>query len=375
MKMFKKIAIALLIASATYGNPVKSAKTAGSTGVESQTYNTAATDVNQTYNAATDAYTANTVNAAPATNGSRFTEAELAAASPAPIHQICQQPGQFVITFDDGPNPETTPRALEYLRSKNIKAAFFINGINYGDVENSQATIDLIRQEYNEGHDIGSHTYYHKDLFDAIKEGTMELNIDKMTDKIEEIIGVKPAFFRPPNGNGAYTETDPERKEYNDRVQKYLGASGYNIIMWGTDTRDWSFKNDADKVEKAIGELNRQLTAPGVSPQTHSFITLMHDVHDSTVDTILPAVVEYVSSLGYQFVSLTECLGISAYQSQPAALYDGYNLNADNVDPNTNAVDGTEQVEDVSERSSASSIENKMIYLTLSVILSLFFLL
>jgi len=367
--MFKNIAIALLIASATYGKAVNSANTSTTyaTGVD----NTQTSQpVNNAYTSVADTYT-ETAATSPVSN-SRFTEAELAAAAPATVYQYCQKPGQFVLTFDDGPNPETTPRALDYLRTKNIKATFFINGINYGDVENNQATVDLILQEYNEGHEIGSHTYYHKDLFEAIKEGTMETNIDKMTDKIEEIIGAKPIYFRPPNGNGAYNEHDPERQAYNERVQKYLGASGYNIIMWGTDTRDWEFKSDPDKVKKVIDQLNLQLTAPGVSPESHSFITLMHDVHASTVDTILPAVVDYVSSLGYQFVSLSECLGLpSAYNM--VANNDVYNLNADpNADPN--AVGNTDQVEENAERSAASSIETKMVYLTLSVILSLFFL-
>ncbi|OUM67056.1 carbohydrate esterase family 4 protein, partial [Piromyces sp. E2] len=196
------------------------------------------------------------------------------------------------LLVDDGPNPQTTPKALEYLRNNNLTATFFVNGINYGDVENDPVAVNLIKQEYQEGHDIGSHTYYHKDLFEAIQEGTMEMNIDKMTDKIEEIIGVKPAFFRPPCGR------------YNEKVQKYLGASGYSVIMWGTDTRDWEHK---DNVELVIAELNKELAAPGVSPATHSFISLMHDVHPTTVDTILPAVVDYVKSLGYQFVSLPEC--------------------------------------------------------------------
>lgn len=378
--MFKRIAISLLAASAVYGKSIGAA-------VVTQTNATPAAAAPAAAPAVDTAATAATTATAPAAGASRFTEAELAAAAPAKIYQYCQKPGQFVLTFDDGPNPATTPRALEYLRNNNLKATFFINGVNYGDVENDPAAVNLIKQEYQEGHDIGSHTYYHKDLFEAIPEGTMELNIDKLSDKIEEIIGVKPALFRPPCGSGAYEETDPVKKVYNEKVQKYLGASGYNIIMWGTDTRDWEYKDD---VEKVIAELNQQLTAPGVSPATHSFISLMHDVHPTTVDTVLPAVVEYVKSLGYQFVPLTECLGISsAYQT---TLNDGLNSNLNNnlsTDTTTNAsvnainasTDGTRSLNDANangqttaDKSDASSIEVKMIYSTLAIILSLFFI-
>jgi len=94
-----------------------------------------------------------------------------------------------------------------------------------------------------------------------------------MTDLIESIIGVKPAFFRPPCGNGGYEETDPVRKNLSDQIREYLGIRGYSIIMWGTDTRDWQYKENVDKV---IETLNEQLTDPNVSPSTHSFITLLH---------------------------------------------------------------------------------------------------
>jgi hypothetical protein len=82
--------------------------------------------------------------------------------------------------------------------------------------------------------------------------------------------------------------------------------------MWGTDTMDWQYKEDVDNV---IATLNEQLADPNVSPKTHSFITLMHDVYPSTVNIVLPTVIEYVQSLGYHFVPLSECIGVSPYQS------------------------------------------------------------
>jgi len=238
----------------------------------------------------------------------------------------CLKPGQFVLTFDDGPNPDTTPIALETLKKYDIKATFFINGINYGNLESDPRSVEIVKKTYAEGHDIGSHTYYHKDLFEAIKEGTMETNIDKLTNTINDIIGVKPAFFRPPCGNGGYEEKEPEKIEMTEKIQKYLGEHGYNIIMWGTDTRDWDYK---ESVEKVISELNLQLKAPGVSPETHSFITLLHDVHPTTVNIVLPEVIGYINKLGYTFVPLSECIGVSPYQ--------GVALNNQNSSNNLNS--------------------------------------
>ncbi|ORX43730.1 glycoside hydrolase/deacetylase [Anaeromyces robustus] len=229
----------------------------------------------------------------------------------APVYENCTNPGQFVLTFDDGPNPRTTSIALKTLKEHNIKATFFINAVNYGNLEEDSRSIEMVKTIFEEGHDIGSHTYYHEDLFTAIQKGTMEINIDNMTDIIDNIIGVKPTFFRPPGGYGGYKEIEPEKIEMTEKIQKYLGSHGYNIIMWNTNTKDWSYKDDVDKV---IENLNIQLKAPDVSPKTHSFIALLHDVHPTTVNNILPAVIEYVKDLGYKFVSLSECIEVSPYQ-------------------------------------------------------------
>lgn len=336
--MFKRIGLCLLAASVAFGAVV-------------------------TDEAVSDPVVEATPEATPAqpTNGfvPRISEEQLATAERAPVYTQCQKPGQFVITFDDGPKKQTTPIALKYLKEHNIKATFFINSENYSSLENDPEAVELVKQEFNEGHDIGSHTYSHTDLFDAIDQGTMEENIDKMTDKIEQIIGVKPAFFRPPNGNGGYPDNGVNTVK-NERAQKYLGASGYSTIMWGADTKDWDHKQDP---ENAIVELDKYIKAPGVSPATHSFISLMHDVHPSTVNTVLPMVVEHVTQLGYTIVPLTECIGVkSAYQPDPSREVNNLITanSTQSTDPEMN-----------DDESSASITQVKMIFSIAAVILSL----
>jgi len=196
--------------------------------------------------------------------------------------------------------------------------------------------------------------------------GTMEKNIDMMTDKVVEITGVKPAFFRPPEGNGGYPDT-PETQVKNERVQKYLGASGYSVIMWGADTRDWEFK---ENIELEIAELDKDLKKQGASPQTSSFIILMHDVHETTANLVLPKVVEYVTGLGYKIVPLTECIGVqSAYQPLDGGVTN--NLNAANSTVQAVPVNSTLSS---TEKSAASVIEVKMIYSVIALVLSLIIL-
>jgi peptidoglycan/xylan/chitin deacetylase (PgdA/CDA1 family) len=364
--MFKRFGLSLLIAAAMVsGAAIKSAGSA-----DAAAAGTAAADTTAAATGATAAGATTAAAAAPYTP--KISEAELATAQRAKVYTQCQQPGQIALTFDDGPNPETTPIVLQYLKSKNLHATFFVNGINWSDLEKQPEAAEVLKQIKQEGFDIGSHTYYHKDLFEAIDEGTMEQNVDKMTDKIVEITGVKPAFFRPPCGNGGYPDT-PDTQVKNERVQKYLGASGYSVIMWGADTRDWEFK---ENIDAEIAELNKDLKKQGASPQTSSFIILMHDVHPTTANLVLPKVVDYVTGLGYKIVPLTECIGVqSAYQVEGNSGLVS-NLNASTTNSTIGAAASSTQSSQTGEltRSSASAVEVKMVYSVLAIILSFFFL-
>lgn len=209
----------------------------------------------------------------------------------------------------------------------------------------------------------------------------MEMNIDTMTDKIYDIIGTKPIFFRPPLGNGGYyfDDEDPINAPKNERVQKYLGASGFKIIMWGADTRDWENK---ENVEADVMELSKHMDPTKASPTKDSFIILMHDIYDTTADLALPRVYEYVTELGYKVVSLTECLGLtSAYQDniEPEIIN---SMEPDDTITNTTIIksdNDTLQNDIYSSSSSATStktfyIEVKLIYSIISLILISFLL-
>jgi peptidoglycan/xylan/chitin deacetylase (PgdA/CDA1 family) len=363
--MFKRFALSLLIAAAMVSGAAVDTTAADTTAAAS---NAAASNVADTASAAAPVDTTGAATGAPATEAPytpKISEAQLASAPRAKVYTQCNQPGQIALTFDDGPNPTTTPIVLEYLKSNNLHATFFVNGINWSDLNDPQAAATL-KQIQQEGFDIGSHTFYHEELFKAIDMGTMEKNIDMMTDKVVEITGVKPAFFRPPEGNGGYPDT-PETQVKNERVQKYLGASGYSVIMWGADTRDWEFK---ENIELEIAELDKDLKKQGASPQTSSFIILMHDVHETTANLVLPKVVEYVTGLGYKIVPLTECIGVqSAYQPLDGGVTN--NLNAANSTVQAVPVNSTLSS---TEKSAASVIEVKMIYSVIALVLSLIIL-
>jgi peptidoglycan/xylan/chitin deacetylase (PgdA/CDA1 family) len=97
------------------------------------------------------------------------------------------------LTFDDGPNPEATPRILETLRRHNVRATFFLLG------RHVQQWPGLVRELAAEGHQVGNHGYTHRRLhfagpaqsFAELREGTLA---------IADAAGVAPRFFRAPHG-------------------------------------------------------------------------------------------------------------------------------------------------------------------------------
>jgi len=253
----------------------------------------------------------------------------------APVFTECKKPGQFVLTFDDGPNinvPSTT-KCLDVLKKNGIIGTFFINSNNYVQLDINEQARAVVKRAFDEGHDIGSHTYNHESLFKSLDEGTLELNVDKNNEVIKSIIGLTPIFIRPPEGNGGFTEEycashgipyDPK----TETVRKYLGERGMKVIMWNADTQDW---NNQGNVQNSLTELAKSVRAPGASPQTNSFITLLHDVHEYSVDVILQETIDFIKKEGYQIVSLAECLGEAPY-------LEGYNKNTPASAPTPTAI-------------------------------------
>ncbi|MDR3090287.1 MAG: polysaccharide deacetylase family protein [Desulfobulbaceae bacterium] len=97
------------------------------------------------------------------------------------------------ITFDDGPNPDSTPDLLDFLRNRGIVACFFVNG------EPARRFPDLVRQIANDGHLIGNHSTTHDNLLMFRGAGRVRKEIGE-TQKILAELGIQTKYFRPPIG-------------------------------------------------------------------------------------------------------------------------------------------------------------------------------
>jgi len=232
---------------------------------------------------------------------------------------------------DDGPHTKFTPRVLDLLKANDIKVTFFLNGMNYGsDIENDEVTKSIVKRQIAEGHDVGSHTFFHKNCFPAYEDGTLKENIERIQKGIENVVHRTPRFFRPPQGEGGFSPEYCEKINvpYDPRteiIRGILAGDGYrygpdygdydyDIILWNADPEDWNCDGTNLTVKDAIASLDRTMGPSVADPSKNSFIILVHDVTEYSVGTIIPEIISHVRNLGYTFVPLSECIGRKPYR-------------------------------------------------------------
>lgn len=96
------------------------------------------------------------------------------------------------LTFDDGPNTTTTNEVLDILEKYGVKASFFLIGVNIND-DSAKA----VKRAYDMGCDIGNHSKTHSNMTELTDEEIVD-EIKYVDDRIYEIIGEYPKYFRPP---------------------------------------------------------------------------------------------------------------------------------------------------------------------------------
>ena len=200
--------------------------------------------------------------------------------------------GPFIaMTFDDGPHPVHTPRLLDILRRRNIKATFFVVGTN------ARRYPQLIRRMIAEGHEIGNHTVNHKYL-SRISVAEARAEVLGCEKAIVAACGVKPRILRPPGGH------------INDRVKVWLKKEfGYSTIMWAVDPEDWKRPGSDVVARRIISE-----TDPGE-------IVLAHDIHGPTI-AAMPRALDGLLSNGYRFVTVSQLIAIERRSIAALSEYD-----------------------------------------------------
>ncbi|KAF9283570.1 hypothetical protein BGZ68_005257 [Mortierella alpina] len=200
----------------------------------------------------------------------------------------CTVPGTIALTFDDGPFVYTNG-LLDILRSRAVKATFFMNGNAYGRIEDFAA---VVKRAYDDGHQIASHTWDHKDLT-SLNQTEVLSEMTLLEDAFKKIIGVRPTYVRPPFGS------------LNSQVLEVLGERDYTAVTWDTDTQDWAHPDNFEasfKVYETILNNSDEINQPG-------HIVLQHEVNQVTALQVAPMAIDLALVRGFKVVTVGECLG------------------------------------------------------------------
>jgi cellulose synthase/poly-beta-1,6-N-acetylglucosamine synthase-like glycosyltransferase/peptidoglycan/xylan/chitin deacetylase (PgdA/CDA1 family)/spore germination protein YaaH len=204
------------------------------------------------------------------------------------IRRYGYAPGRIVLTFDDGPDPDYTPRILDILKREKVPAAFFVVG------SMAEKSISILRREYEEGYEIGNHTFFHPDI-SAISIQRVNLELNATRKLIESVTGRSTILFRPPFNADAEPQTLAEVIPVAEsRKQSYI-TIGESIDPW-----DWQPGVTADSI---IARTIRQKDAGSM--------LLLHDAGgDTREETVkaLPEIIHYFKSHGYTFTTIADVL-------------------------------------------------------------------
>jgi len=186
----------------------------------------------------------------------------------------------IAMTYDDGPHPQNTPRLLDMLRKRNVKATFYVTG------RNVNLYPQITRRIVAEGHEIGNHTWTHRNL-KTLSDSAVRKELNTTRDAIVKACGVKPRTMRPPYGALRQNQRAWIYKEY-----------GYPTILWSVDPEDW--KRPGISV----------VTSRIVNNTRNGGIVLAHDLHKPTVDA-MPGTLDGLLRKGFKFVTVSQLLALS----------------------------------------------------------------
>lgn len=192
----------------------------------------------------------------------------------------------IAITFDDGPNPETTPRLLKMLEQRGIKATFFVLG------SRAVASPNIIKQMVAQGHEVANHSWDHPQL-PKLSVAAADKQIADTNAAIEQITGQKIRNLRPPYGAMTPALRAHLREKY-----------GSTFIYWSVDPLDWKDRNP-------------QLIHDRILNNVHAgAIILVHDIHPTTVDA-MPKTLDDLKARGFKFVTVSELIAMNKGVPEP----------------------------------------------------------
>jgi len=205
---------------------------------------------------------------------------------------------QLAITFDDGPDPEWTPKILDVLKREQVPGTFFLIGIQ------AEKFSSLTKRIYREGHEIGNHTFTHPDI-SSIGSGYMRVEMNLTERLFASRLGMRTMLFRPPYSVDAEPDTEDEVKPL-----EVTQSMGYITIGNKIDTKDW-FDNPPLTPQQIAASVLDHLPPCQPNDQKCGNIILMHDGGGDRARTVLalPLIIDGARARGFQFVPVYQLMG------------------------------------------------------------------
>ncbi|MDP4282087.1 MAG: polysaccharide deacetylase family protein, partial [Bacteroidota bacterium] len=190
---------------------------------------------------------------------------------------------EIILSFDDGPDPITTPVILDILKRNGVPATFFCIGKKIPGHE------ALLKRIIQEGHIIGNHSYSHAVNFDFFSSDRIRKELKETGKIIKEATGKSTLIFRPPYG------------VINPLLKKAIDGSGLTVVGYSNRVYDTSVK----KPGKILSRFQKNLK-PGD-------IVLLHDTIPATA-SMLQKIIDHTKASGYRIVPIHESANISIYE-------------------------------------------------------------
>ena len=208
---------------------------------------------------------------------------------PAPytVDMYGSSPNKIAITFDDGPDPEWTPKILDVLKEKGVKATFFLIGVE------AQKYPSITKRIYAEGHEIGNHTFTHPDISN-INKRYFEVELNLTERFFEGKLGVKPVLFRPPYS----VDQEPDTAD-QVRPLELAQQLGYITVGDKIDPNDWR-DNPRRPANEIVDDVLKNLPPCAPGNLTCGNFILLHDGGGNRSETVkaLPEIIDGMRQKG-----------------------------------------------------------------------------
>jgi len=208
-------------------------------------------------------------------------------------------PNKVAITFDDGPDPEWTPKILDVLKEKHATATFFLIGIQ------ADKFSGLAKRIYAEGNTIGNHTFTHPDVSN-ISTAYMKVELNLTERLFASLVGVRATLMRPPYA----IDEEPDTSD-QVRPLEVPQEMGYITVGNRIDPNDWS-ENPRHTAEQITQYVLAHLPPCRAQDLRCGNIVLLHDGGGNRAETVqaLPAIIDGIRARGYEVAPVYELLGM-----------------------------------------------------------------